>query len=233
MRIPVRRAANKALLLLAVALVGCQVLFGYESSARTHDSRADVGTASDSSDSSGGAEAGGGGDGCDGCALPLTRCDRPGRRLLPIAAFYATPGVAELCGVDNAVLRDGRTAGIDRPGGVQWTVLDGEVVSGCIGLDYGQVLEFRQFVVRAASAAKACSVACVGQDCGSSDYFRIYTGTTKGRYSLRDGYTDLVRTLADYTTSFSGRARYVVICRGGGGITRDDVLLDAVTAVCR
>lgn len=172
------------------------------------------------------------GDACQGdCTLPPVGVCEPGRTVRPATAFDAFPGLGQVCGTANAIVADGLVAGIDRPRSGANILLDGENVTGCLGVDFGAVLTLESFTVRADAVADGCGTAC--ESPCSSDYMRLFVGQRLDEYTVLSGYISLAdRPLTDYLVPFGGSARYLVICRGGAGWASADVAVDAVTATC-
>ncbi|MGZ6091809.1 MAG: hypothetical protein ACXWUG_07285, partial [Polyangiales bacterium] len=125
----------------------------------------------------------------DGCACDSGLvCSEAGlccKSGLPVTAFEASPTAGNVCNPLAILTTDGKVAGLDDlpPGGAG--VIDGQNVTGCVGVDFGEALSLDPVIVRAAPAGNACSVsACSGTECGSGDEFRIFRGTKKGSYTF-------------------------------------------------
>lgn len=60
------------------------------------------------------------------------------------------------------------------------------------------------------------------------------SGVTLGTFQLVDSVAMTSSALANYTLTLSGRnARYLVMCREAWSATRDDVVIDYVSATCQ
>lgn len=147
----------------------------------------------------------------------------------PAMIFNATPpmtcGVA--CNPGNALAMDGRMAGLDCNGGGT-ALIDGKPVTGCVGADFGTVMNLDPVVVWAASVRSACGTACTTQ-CGTGDTALVFHGRVLGQYQ----FAAEIRVLdeaTDYRIRTGATARYVLVCRGGSGSGRDDVAVDAIAS---
>ena len=160
---------------------------------------------------------------CGGCGV--AKCN-PDHNCCPsgVTAFDAAL-VGTVCGAANAVVKDGKVAGLDYQdtGGKN---IDGHTVSACVGIDFGAVYGMSSVIVRASSAASGCSSSCA-PSCIGGQFMSVFRGTLKGSYTFVSD-TTLKSTLADYTIALGGSVRFVVVCRPGGGSAHDDVQVDAV-----
>jgi hypothetical protein len=156
-------------------------------------------------------------------------------KLLPIGAaawheptttngYYGT----SVCNAGNGLRLDGTVIGVDYAGGGGTTV-DGQLVTGCARVYFSKIFNVSQIAVTAASTANACGSACSGSYCNTSEYYRLYW---YDRVNLK--YTFLLNqnigdTLEPYYHNVNLSTDVVLVCRGGGGEVRDDVLVDHVS----
>jgi hypothetical protein len=161
------------------------------------------------------------------------RCD-PTVRTLPLRAFDATmdpkESVGPACSVDDALVEDGRVAGLDRSGTLAPT-LDGEKVTACVGVE--MPLPLASITVRVGPVAKGCTSTCGA--CGTGHSFKVFAGPTMTALSHL-GHLDMPSTsLTNYSVEVPAtvEARFVVVCRAEWGLERDDVGVDAIHGRCR
>jgi hypothetical protein len=160
--------------------------------------------------------------------------------VLPVTAKSATPPGATgiVCTPNGAlVASDGVVAGLDSAAGGTIASVGGTTVSSCVALDFGAGVLLNDATARLASIGSACGVACApGTGCGTYDraalFFAAQPGTSAWTFA---GTAPITPALTDYriTIPTGANARYIVVCRTGGGAARDDVVVDAVTGHCR
>jgi hypothetical protein len=172
----------------------------------------------------------GGADAEAGAPTPVDSGARPGCRL-PIAAVAeldAGSGIApETCSIGNALVRDGLVAGLDRVSDGDSQTINGTSVTACVRVDFGASIAADAIVVRAASAAQACTKAC-SSACGTNRNAVVYATNELGQYQLIADQ-DITPDLRDYTFPVTRAPfRYVIVCRAGGGTGRDDVVVDVI-----
>jgi hypothetical protein len=89
-----------------------------------------------------------------------------------------------------------------------------------------------QFRIRAAWINQACSVACSSGYCnGGAEAQLFYFDRVANVYrhlSTNDGQ-HLTSTLTDWSWPVSFTSDVVLVCRGGAGYARDDVVVDSVS----
>ncbi len=175
-------------------------------------------------------------DGCGGqlscdCLAPTScvagKCCPPE---FAVNAFDAAPagGCGVVCTPANALAQDGAFAGLDCAGSGAVT-LDGQSVTACVGADFGNAFSLGSAVIRAKSTHSACGTACKTTYCDTGHSMDVFAGTTKGSYSFVK-QIDINSTLVDYSVDLTAPVRYVVVCRGGSGNARDDVVVDSIHA---
>lgn len=165
------------------------------------------------------------------------RCSATGERITPLSAAHHLPDLGEVCTPANSLAADGAVAGLDRPSNnTSIELVPGERVSACIELDFGQVETWASIRIRATAVDQACSTPCQDTGCGESGYIRVFSAAEPGSdYAVVDVYTDLTPSrdvLTDWDLFPTEPAREIIICRGGGGASKDDIIIDAVSAVC-
>jgi len=160
--------------------------------------------------------------------------------VLPKTAFVATPSGATgiVCNHDGAlVANDGVVAGLDYMTGSIATLPNGNTVTSCVAVDFGAGVLLNDATVRVASNANACGVACnPATGCGTYDRASVFFAAQPASAGWTfAGHADLTTTLRDFAFPIPAgdAARYIVVCRLGGGGARDDVVVDAVTGHCR
>lgn len=152
----------------------------------------------------------------------------------PIAAFDASHMPGLVCDPQNALYKDGVTAGVDHVAALGLGAIDGHSVSGCIGVDFGQVQPIGILLITAARKGMSCIAACgkppdqSASLCGTDPGTAVFTGTVKGSYKY--AYSPVIEgeTLKDYVVSVPEPARYVLFCRGPGSHKRDDFVIDSI-----
>jgi hypothetical protein len=159
--------------------------------------------------------------------------------VLPKAATNATPSPATgiVCNPNGALTaNDGVVAGLDyASGGALATVAGVNVVSSCVALDFGAGVFLNDATVRLAANHNACGIACTTL-CGTYDRASIFFSAQPASSGWTfAGHAELTSTLLDFPFPIPAgvMARYVIVCRTGGGGARDDVVVDAVTGHCR
>lgn len=174
----------------------------------------------------------------DGCGAELscgscgtTACSMKHECCPPIEPIDAFDGamVGIVCELLNALKTDGNYTGLDYADtGVK--TIDGESVTACVAVDFGDVYHIDSVVVRARIAGEACSVPCSGSNCGTLNTMRVFSGITKTDYQFVATVT-LAPTYTDQVVPLAVAARYVLVCRPNGGGTRDDIVVDSVNSV--
>ena len=157
-------------------------------------------------------------------------CTR-GARVGAVRAFDASPEPGYVCALDDAVVEDGKVAGIDR--GPNEALLDGHGVTGCLGVELASPVD--QVTIRAQPTAQGCLTAC-GSNCGSGDQFSVFAGVTEKALAYVAGVDMTATGLTDYAVPLGGAfpdARFVAVCRTPNGDSRDDVAVDVVYGRCR
>lgn len=162
--------------------------------------------------------------------------------VLPKTALVATPAPAtgSVCNRTGAlVANDGVVAGLDYMSGGSGAFVGVNSVTSCVGVDFGAGVLLNDATVRLASNGNACGVACTAGSmtgCGTYDRASVFFATQPASTSWTfAGRADLTSTLRDFAFPIPAgvAARYVIVCRTGGGGARDDVVVDAVTGHCR
>lgn len=159
------------------------------------------------------------------------RCDS-GEPLAPCRSFNATASEnkRQACNAEG-FLREG-LAGLDYFGNGEWTPIDGEEPTGCIGLDFLHEKTVAEIVVRAQPADDACGKGCSPDYCDHSDAYQLAVFSGVEREALRSaGVLQLTSTeLKTYTFQLARRLRYVVLCRRAWGEDGPDIAVDLVFA---
>lgn len=166
--------------------------------------------------------------GCPGNLACISGQCCPGE--FPVDSFDATPagtlGVA--CDIGKVLASDNTPAGLDFQEGAntEYGTIDGQLVSGCVGVDFGAVAPLGRVVVRARAIGTACGTACKG-DCGLGRRMLVFAGKAKGTYH-HIGNKDITGSWSGYEFPQFPVARYVVVCRPPSLWQRDDVQVDAI-----
>ncbi|MBX3227541.1 MAG: hypothetical protein KIT84_14395 [Labilithrix sp.] len=160
-----------------------------------------------------------------------------GARIAAKTAFDLGIDGGLTCNVENVLVQDGQLAGLDRLRGEEM-LLDGKRVTGCIGVDFGAVVQLTGVRVLAAPSASACGAAtpCLeGSDagCGTGRTLGTYAGLDRASLTKGDVIT-AIEAPGEYTARFAAArdVQVVAICREGWGSDRDDVNVDVITGVC-
>ena len=183
---------------------------------------------------SGGAESGGssgvstggtGGVGTGGVSTGGTGGTACGRK--PITAFDATPAgtCGSVCTAANAVVSDGAWAGLDCTGGGS-ALIDNVAVTACVAADFGAVVNLDPVIISARSIGKACGTGC-STGCNTGDEMLIFYGSERGLYQFATT-VPLLASFKDYPVMLGLGARFVLVCRDGGGPFRDDIVVDSI-----
>jgi hypothetical protein len=157
--------------------------------------------------------------------------------VFPTKALNATPAAAtgKVCNVQGVL--DGGAAGLDYTSGGTVVQVGLVSVTSCVGVEFDVPL--RDVTLRLASTGKACDTACTPvTGCGTYDFAHVFVAPHAASPStswIYAGHTNLGPSfqvfpiLVDSATVAEG----VIVCRGGGGGARDDVLVDAISGHCR
>jgi hypothetical protein len=131
------------------------------------------------------------------------------------------------CNLNNVLVLDGLAAGLDYV--TSSGSLGGMTATGCVGVDFGGVMNLSRVNVVAAATDDACagSTCCCGY-CGTGDVMNVFYGSVLGTYTFFNSYS-VTASLTSYLLTLP-LARYVVVCRTGFGTARDDILVDAILA---
>ena len=136
------------------------------------------------------------------------------------------------CSGGNAEQSDGLVVGLDYPSNGSPSYFDGVPVTSCVRAYFDQRYVVTQLRIRAAWVNQACSVSCSSGYCnGGAEAQLFYFDRVANVYrhlSANDGQP-LTSTLADWTWPVAFTSDVVLVCRGGGGYARDDVVVDSVS----
>jgi len=164
---------------------------------------------------------------CGGCVG--TPCSTQNKCCPPVEPIDAFDGasVGIVCTPLNALATDSNFAGLDYDdtGG---TNLDSQVVSACVGVDFGNVYVIDSLQIHAKIVAKACSVGCT-TECGTLNTARVFSGTSQADYAFVATIT-LSSTNEVHEVPLGVPARYVLVCRPTGGGIRDDIQVDSINS---
>ena len=181
----------------------------------------------DSTSATAGSSAGGTTCGEDGC-LP-TVCSS-GQSIAPSTAFDSL-AIGTVCRLENGLLADGMTVGLDRLDDEMGTNIMGIGVTACAAFDFGDVWSVTGFTVRAAAVEAGCDHPC-DVSCGEAVLMNTFVAEVDGTWSYT-GQFDLSDTLTDIAVPYSGMARYVMVCRRGQTPSARDVAVDFVSMDCQ
>ena len=159
-----------------------------------------------------------------------------GEILRPVRVVNATPWRPDnACNIDDALAEDGVVAGLDalEAGTCSSMSWGANEPCACLAVDLGAVYDIERWVVRAGRIENACGRACLPEVCDSADTMGIGWGTDEASYWDNPTTVRLESgPLRDYEVSVNGPARWLVACRVEWGFNRNDVGVDAVSAVC-
>jgi hypothetical protein len=164
-------------------------------------------------------------------------CTKPGERVTG-TPFDATPNPEEsdgvACNIHNALAEDGVVAGLDRRKVGSKPAIDGDAVSGCIGVELAEVTALAKIVIRLAASPDACGAsACLksADGCGTGRTVDVFGGPSRESLKHLDEIeTDA--TLKDYAVYVDTPIKVIVVCRNAWGYERDDAVVDAIYGVC-
>ena len=130
--------------------------------------------------------------------------------------------------MDLALAADDAYAGIDRTGAGIGDI-DGHGVTGCLGVDFGDVLPLGTVTLRARAVGNACAFGCGRGRCGTGRNLLVFAGAELGAYTFVAELwaTDEPRDLA---AQLPRPVRYVVACRSDKSPHRDDFEIDHITS---
>jgi hypothetical protein len=163
--------------------------------------------------------------GCVGLCSSAHNCCPPGK---PTSAFDPV-GKGIVCNQNNLLATDDKVAGLDYhdSGGVD---VDGKFVTSCLAVDFGAVYQMDSVIVRAARSDAACE-AMICTQCSELGLV-VFRGVTQGSYTYVADQT-LTNSLIDYPIVLGGGVRFIVICRPGGGSSKNDIAIDSIVpAAC-
>lgn len=147
----------------------------------------------------------------------------------PTAAFDATPagGCGATCNLSAALATDGAAASLDCDDPSSAVLIDSVYVTSCVAADFGAVVNLDPVTIRARAVANGCGRACDDGLCNTGDVMLAFYGTARGVYQWARDIL-ITRSFADYMLNLNVAARYLVVCRGGSGASRDDVQIDSI-----
>src|SRR5262245_20694682 len=95
-------------------------------------------------------------------------------------------GLTPACNPNNALVLDGKVAGLDRndPGGATLIVSDDGAtdVSSCLAVDFGAPLSVTSIQVHATAVDNACGVACSSGGCGTQWLLKLFVSGSDRRF---------------------------------------------------
>jgi hypothetical protein len=134
------------------------------------------------------------------------------------------------CNPGASLAADGVFAGLDRAA-LEMSSIGGKEMASCIAVDFGSVQQLDSVVVRAKAVDKACAIGC--SSCGTGRRVAVLHSELEAAGSYKFvAAPEITATVADYTVTIAGQARYVAVCREAYGPERDDVTVDSVHALC-
>src|SRR5262249_42533007 len=136
----------------------------------------------------------------------------------------------DVCNASAVLKADGMVAGLDLVAAPARTIA-GQVVTACVGADFGSKVQTSVVRLRLGASPKACDGACGPGYCGTGDEALVFHGSAPDGSDL--GFAEKVsligEVLLDYDVHVNGALRYAVVCRGSGGALRDDIAVDAIS----
>jgi hypothetical protein len=108
-------------------------------------------------------------------------------------------------------------------------MIDGQPVTSCIGADFGAAIILDPVVIRMRSVASACGTGCSGTFCGTGRTALVFYGQERGVYEFAQDIP-ITPTFRDYLVTLRLAARYLLVCRTGGGAFREDVSVDSIAS---
>lgn len=165
-----------------------------------------------------------------------------GAMVLGKTTFSVAPGGGSglACDLNAVLVLDDLVTGLDRVKGNE-AMLDGKLVTGCVGVDFGQSVHLTGVRVRGGPVASACGqatpCAATADGCGTGHSVTLFSGPDPTLATLKHA-NDItpMDTKADYTGAFEPGGRdvqVVVICRAGWGSDRDDMAIDFIAGICQ
>jgi len=166
------------------------------------------------------------------------RCTSEGTAM-PTSVFNATPEPANIngpaCDVDNALVRDGLVAGLDRDDAPVGKIADREV-NGCVGARFDPTVALDAVFVTAKPMANACAAsACADPECGTGRGMLLFAGAEVDQLTFIGEEALTTAELSTYRIALPQGivGRVVVVCRAPYATQRDDVGVDAIVGNCR
>jgi hypothetical protein len=144
---------------------------------------------------------------------------------------------AEVCGLDNALLRDDVFAGLARVEADHEDIdVDGTVtvrVTSCITADFGESFASAFVSVVGRRTDRTCEASCGSGFCGTEVGFAVLAANSAAGPWIRvdEYYGDVEST--EHLLSVEAPFRFVSVCRGGAATVRGHVELDSVAVVRR
>lgn len=146
-------------------------------------------------------------------------------------------GTGVSCDVDDVLARDDKYAGLDRAKGAE-AMLDGKLVTGCVGIELGGLVHLTGVKVRAGAVADACGATpcstSSAEGCGTGRSRTVFAGPSREALK-RVGSSVVVEQAQDLVIAFADAGADVstiVACREGWGSDRDDIAIDYLAGVC-
>lgn len=138
------------------------------------------------------AKAGDGGSGSADAAAAPTACSGAGTSVFAVKASDVSPGegglVGPACNVDNVLRQDEKLAGLERSNDFNngTGLLGGKQVTGCVVVEFADLVNLASIVVRMAPTPNARGKACGADACGTGHTAQVFTGDSLAALQHRE-----------------------------------------------
>lgn len=135
------------------------------------------------------------------------------------------------CDSSNVLESDGTNAGlVYKNEGGTICKLDGVNLTSCVNVDLGGDYTIAKAKVTYKMVDSICGEGCAGQYCGTDPGGFVFYSTDKSNWKKIDKL-DYSTELITKEFEASASARYLQVCRGGGGAARDNIAVDNISAL--
>ncbi|MGE0872351.1 MAG: hypothetical protein AB7P03_27595 [Kofleriaceae bacterium] len=154
--------------------------------------------------------------------------------VLPVDAEDVSANTDNACRSTRSMAIDNDAAGLDLAPTGELSTYDGRTEAGCIMVDFGSSRLLDPIAIYRRAVPQACNdgAACEGAFCGTGDLMDVFAGNDSDPEDLEfvAQYTVGDRTNYGRQLINLGKAtRYIMVCRPGTGVARDDIEIDAIT----
>lgn len=140
-----------------------------------------------------------------------------------------TPGLS--CNEGDALEEDGKMAFLDTNGIDNCRNIDGQLVTGCVGVELSA--RARRIQVRMKAVEAGCQGTCGGSSCGTGRTVDIFYGPAADDLHFA-GEVEIDEDFGEYegTPEDDWVATLAVVCRQCFGAARDDIGVDVIRGEC-